>query len=641
MRVADVAVIGGTGFYSFLEASPDGIEEHAVTTPYGDPSAPVAVGTVAGRRVAFLPRHGRHHDFPPHRINYRANLWALRSLGVRQVLAPCAVGGLSADVAPGDLVVPDQLVDRTSGRVSSYVERGAVHLPFADPYCPRVSDALVAAAPDVRRGGTMVVIEGPRFSTRAESQWYAAQGGTLINMTGAPRGGARPRAADVLRRAGPGDRHGRRRRGRVGRRPGRGVRAVPREPRAADRSARHRDRGAAGPRGLHLLDLGRGHRAHLRGAREGPADRVGRLHRDRGRRGPRGGRPRGGPSRPDAADGARRGRAAGGHPPPRRPRRRGLGRPAARCGRGLPPGRRRRRRGARGRPARVRRPQRPRHRRAAGRDARGGRRPAGAGLLDGGLRRGPLPVPRARRPGAAAPGGRRARGGRLRQPLPALRPPAGLGAGRRGRAARPALVVRRQQGRPGALHLRVGAPGGRASGGAALPQRLRAGDAAGHAVLRRGRAVPVLAGARRAAAGLRGRRPDPRLRARHRRGAGQPGRAAGGHGRRDAGVRRLQRRLRAPGPDPRRGHAGGRGHRPRHRARGDRRLPARRRPPRRRLAGAGDGRARLHRRGALPSRGCRRSRPRRCARDPHDDSSAVRRAVHGSQSQTNGRHQAV
>jgi 5'-methylthioadenosine phosphorylase len=146
----------------------------------------VAVGTVAGRRVAFLPRHGRHHELPPHRINYRANLWALRSLGVRQVLAPCAVGGLRDTVAPGALVVPDQLVDRTSGRASSYVERGATHVPFADPYCPRVSDALVSAADDVQRGGTMVVIDGPRFSTRAESQWYAAQGGTVINMTGAP-----------------------------------------------------------------------------------------------------------------------------------------------------------------------------------------------------------------------------------------------------------------------------------------------------------------------------------------------------------------------------------------------------------------------------------------------------------------------
>jgi len=180
--VADVAVIGGTGFYSFL-ADP---EEHAVSTPYGEPSAPVAVGTVAGRRVAFLPRHGRHHELPPHLINYRANLWALRSLGVRQVLAPCAVGGLSAAVAPGDLVVPDQLVDRTTSRAGSYVEHGATHVPFADPYCPRVAGALVAAAPEVRYGGTMVVIEGPRFSTRAESEWYAAQGGTLINMTGAP-----------------------------------------------------------------------------------------------------------------------------------------------------------------------------------------------------------------------------------------------------------------------------------------------------------------------------------------------------------------------------------------------------------------------------------------------------------------------
>ena len=179
---AEVAVIGGTGFYSFL----DDHEEHAVETPYGAPSAPIAVGEVAGRRVAFLPRHGRHHEYPPHAIPYRANLWALRSLGVRPVLAPCAVGGLSHDVAPGDLVVPDQLVDRTSRRVPSYVETGAVHLPFADPYCPGVSQALLAADPGVRAGGAMVVIEGPRFSTRAESQWYAAAGGTLINMTGAP-----------------------------------------------------------------------------------------------------------------------------------------------------------------------------------------------------------------------------------------------------------------------------------------------------------------------------------------------------------------------------------------------------------------------------------------------------------------------
>ena len=178
---ADVAVIGGSGFYSFLD-DPEHVD---VVTPYGDPSAPVSVGEVGGRRVAFLPRHGRGHELPPHRINYRANLWALRSLGVRQVLAPCAVGGLRDEVAPGDLVVPDQLVDRTSGRERTYVERGAVHLPFADPYCPRLSGVL--AQPDgVRLGGTMVVIDGPRFSTRAESRDFADRGWTLVNMTGAP-----------------------------------------------------------------------------------------------------------------------------------------------------------------------------------------------------------------------------------------------------------------------------------------------------------------------------------------------------------------------------------------------------------------------------------------------------------------------
>jgi 5'-methylthioadenosine phosphorylase len=180
--IADVAVIGGTGFYTFLEDPTD----HLVDTPYGAPSAPVSVGTVAGRQVAFLPRHGRDHELPPHAINYRANLWALRSLGVRQVLAPCAVGGLRHEVAPGDVVVPDQLVDRTHRRISSFVETGAVHLPFADPYCPAVSAAVAAADPGIKVGGTMVVIEGPRFSTRAESRHYAAQGWSLINMTGSP-----------------------------------------------------------------------------------------------------------------------------------------------------------------------------------------------------------------------------------------------------------------------------------------------------------------------------------------------------------------------------------------------------------------------------------------------------------------------
>ncbi|HEX2894744.1 MAG TPA: S-methyl-5'-thioadenosine phosphorylase [Marmoricola sp.] len=181
MDTADVAVIGGSGFYSFLEDA----RAVEVSTPYGDPSGPVTLGEVAGRRVAFLPRHGQGHAYPPHLINYRANLWALGSLGVRQVLAPCAVGGLRPDVAPGDVVVPDQLVDRTTGRVQSFVESGAVHVPFADPYCSRLV-ATLGKHQEVRTGGTMVVVEGPRFSTRAESQHYAAQGWSLINMTGHP-----------------------------------------------------------------------------------------------------------------------------------------------------------------------------------------------------------------------------------------------------------------------------------------------------------------------------------------------------------------------------------------------------------------------------------------------------------------------
>jgi 5'-methylthioadenosine phosphorylase len=178
---AEIAVIGGSGFYSFLE-DPD---EFEVATPYGEPSAPVTVGEVAGRRVAFLPRHGRGHTYPPHLINYRANLWALAALGVRRVIAPCAVGGLRPEVSPGDLVVPDQLVDRTWGRTQTFVEQGAAHVPFADPYCPVLSEAL-ASQDGVARGGTIVVVEGPRFSTRAESQHYAAQGWALINMTGHP-----------------------------------------------------------------------------------------------------------------------------------------------------------------------------------------------------------------------------------------------------------------------------------------------------------------------------------------------------------------------------------------------------------------------------------------------------------------------
>ncbi|RSO24211.1 5'-methylthioadenosine phosphorylase [Streptomyces sp. WAC 06725] len=195
MADAEIGVIGGSGFYSFL----DDVTEITVDTPYGAPSDSLFLGEVAGRTVAFLPRHGRRHHLPPHRINYRANLWALRSVGVRQVLGPCAVGGLRAEYGPGTLLVPDQLVDRTKAREQTYFDGtplpdgsvpNVVHVPFADPYCPAGRQTVIAAARgrawEPVDGGTLVVVEGPRFSTRAESRWHAAQGWSVVGMTGHP-----------------------------------------------------------------------------------------------------------------------------------------------------------------------------------------------------------------------------------------------------------------------------------------------------------------------------------------------------------------------------------------------------------------------------------------------------------------------
>src|SRR3954468_12766117 len=183
---AEIGVIGGAGVYAFLEHAGDA----PVETPYGAPSETPVVGNVGDRRVAFIPRHGTAPRFPPHGIPYRANLWALRALGVQQVIAPCAVGGLRPELGPGSLAVPDQLVDRTAAREQTYSDVGAVHVSFADPYCPNGRAAATAAARDdgwpVVDGGAMVVIEGPRFSTRAESQWFTAQGWAVVNMTGHP-----------------------------------------------------------------------------------------------------------------------------------------------------------------------------------------------------------------------------------------------------------------------------------------------------------------------------------------------------------------------------------------------------------------------------------------------------------------------
>ncbi len=187
MTTADIGIIGGSGFYSFFTEA----ERVEVTTPFGAASAPLTLGEVAGRRVAFLPRHGEHHQIPPHRVNYRANLWALRSVGVRQVLAPAAVGALQPHLGPGAFVVPDQVVDRTWGREHTvYGDIGpVVHVAFADPYCPTGRAALLASASEqapLVDGGTLVVINGPRFSTRAESRWHAAAGWSVVGMTGMP-----------------------------------------------------------------------------------------------------------------------------------------------------------------------------------------------------------------------------------------------------------------------------------------------------------------------------------------------------------------------------------------------------------------------------------------------------------------------
>lgn len=185
--VADVGVFGGSGLYSLLEE----VTEHRVTTPYGDPSASVHVATVGGLRVAFLPRHGARHQFPPHRINYRANLWAMRTLGVTRLLGPCASGSLQRHLRPGDVVVCDQLVDRTWGRPDTFYDGPAAnHVSFADPYCEQLRSVAVNAAEaegvPVHPSGTVVVIPGPRFATRAESRSYRAAGWDVINMTQYP-----------------------------------------------------------------------------------------------------------------------------------------------------------------------------------------------------------------------------------------------------------------------------------------------------------------------------------------------------------------------------------------------------------------------------------------------------------------------
>ena len=184
---ADIGVFGGSGFYTFL---PD-VEEITVETPYGAPSDRVALATVDGKRVAFLPRHGKDHRLPPHMINYRANLYAMKQLGVKRIIAPTAAGSLQPHVKPGDFVISDQLVDRTTGRKDTFYDGPiTTHISLADPYCPDLRQIAYQCTQELgisaHPKGTVVVIQGPRFSTRAESRWFSALGWEVINMTQYP-----------------------------------------------------------------------------------------------------------------------------------------------------------------------------------------------------------------------------------------------------------------------------------------------------------------------------------------------------------------------------------------------------------------------------------------------------------------------
>jgi 5'-methylthioadenosine phosphorylase len=187
VTTAEVGVFGGSGFYSFL----DDVQEVEVDTPFGAPSAPLMVGEIEGRRVAFLARHGLKHNLPPHRVPYRANVWAMKELGVRRIVGPCAAGSLQPAVKPGHFVICDQLVERTWGRQDTFYDGPeTTHIGFAEPYCPTMREAAIKEGRDLgielHERGTVVVVQGPRFSTRAESDFFRLQGWEVINMTQYP-----------------------------------------------------------------------------------------------------------------------------------------------------------------------------------------------------------------------------------------------------------------------------------------------------------------------------------------------------------------------------------------------------------------------------------------------------------------------
>lgn len=184
---AEIGIFGGSGLYSLL----DKYEEIKIETPYGAPSDLLAVGEMAGRKVAFLPRHGRKHSIPPHMINYRANVYAFKQLGCHTIIGPCSAGSLQRSIKPGDFVVCDQFIDRTKGRIDTYYDGPqATHVSAAEPYSQALRPLACAACREagvtVHDGGTVVIIQGPRFSSRAESQWFTKMGWQVVNMTQYP-----------------------------------------------------------------------------------------------------------------------------------------------------------------------------------------------------------------------------------------------------------------------------------------------------------------------------------------------------------------------------------------------------------------------------------------------------------------------
>lgn len=189
MNEATIAIIGGSGLYQ-MEGLSD-VSERTIDTPYGPPSDVILVGTLRGRHVAFLPRHGRGHRINPTQVPYRANIYALKLLGVERIISVNAVGSLRAEMAPMDIVVPDQLIDRTRHRPDTFFEDGIVaHIAFAEPFCPElrreVADAAKGTGATTHDGGTYVAMEGPQFSTRAESELYRSWGASIIGMTAIP-----------------------------------------------------------------------------------------------------------------------------------------------------------------------------------------------------------------------------------------------------------------------------------------------------------------------------------------------------------------------------------------------------------------------------------------------------------------------